>query len=199
MQHRHVIPKITLARLKKILAPNYILKLVIIFLLLLLPLLIAFTRYYYSSANQGQSMPPEINPETTVSHAPKTQQPSSVQNLTAASGGSPKTESSQTQYTSSQGTAANPTPTTHTDINSYLSSTTPPAPSCNVELKVSYGSQKEANLAYENSIHNSFHSTAPFDSSYYGIQMDQENARHTAALAVIEANYRSNLIMINCQ
>lgn len=82
--------------------------------------------------------------------------------------------------------------------SSYLSSNSNPTPTCNAQLKASYDSKKAADMAYEETKHNSYNPPAPRDSSDWGNLMDIENARHNAAVATIESDYQAKLSSIYC-
>ncbi len=89
--------------------------------------------------------------------------------------------------------------TTHSaGLSSYLPPTSNQAPTCNVQLKASYDSKKAADLAYENTKHTSYNPPAPRDSSDWGNLMDAENRRHDTAVEVIESDYQTKLVSINC-
>lgn len=111
-----------------------------------------------------------------------------------------ETVPTQTNNTSTQNPSASPSPSTATNppISSYLPPASPQAPTCNEQLKASYSSKKDADIAYENSKHANYAPAAQPDSSYWANLMDQENARHASALATIASDYQVKLVSIHC-
>jgi|GEM_PF-4876184 len=77
----------------------------------------------------------------------------------------------------------------------------PPAPTCNISLKESYTNSYNAQVTYENSVHDNWQysgGAGTMQSSYYAREAGVELARHEAELAQIIAEYQQNLASINC-
>lgn len=88
---------------------------------------------------------------------------------------------------------------TYTPYSPYAYNPTSPYSSqCNQNLKQSAANYRDSSIAYENSLHNSWTTGIPADSSYYADAKAKEDARHQAALAKIEQQYQQDLAQANC-